>query len=58
MMATQEKATKRKRGNVIYEDGDAIYSTAICPFCGFVFEELDNAWEEPYCPHCGAELLW
>lgn len=41
-----------------YADGCMIYDSAECPKCGYTYENGDNAWGEPYCPHCGQLLNW
>ena len=41
-----------------YADGKMVYDQAECPECGFVYDESDWIWQEPYCPHCGQRLVW
>lgn len=41
-----------------YEDGNPVYDVAECPRCGYIFEDTDKVWGEPFCPHCGARLMW
>lgn len=54
---------KPERKSVIYyvdgySDGCMMYDTAECPSCGYMFDEDDSVWKEPFCPHCGQELEW
>lgn len=39
-------------------DGERALNMAECPSCGFIFDEADTVWKEPFCPHCGQELDW
>ena len=41
-----------------YSNGQMVYDSAECPCCGYIFDENDNIWGEPYCPHCGQALDW
>ena len=41
-----------------YADGELVYDFGKCPKCGWIFEEGDKDWEEPYCCHCGQKLKW
>ena len=41
-----------------YADGELVYDYGKCPKCGWVFEDGDKDWEEPYCCHCGQRLEW
>lgn len=41
-----------------YSNGQMVYDSAECPSCGYIFDENDNIWGEPYCPHCGQALDW
>lgn len=41
-----------------YSDGCMMYDTAECPSCGYMFDEEDSVWKEPFCPHCGQKLEW
>lgn len=41
-----------------FYDGDMIYDGAECSNCGMDFEEDDENWDMPYCPHCGQKLQW
>ena len=58
--ASQEQ-TERKAPIYIgdgYSDGYMVYDSAECPRCGYIYEEDDGVWGEPYCPHCGQALDW
>ena len=37
---------------------EIVYDFGRCPNCGWIFEEGDKDWEEPYCCHCGQKLKW
>ena len=57
------KEIRAERKSVIYyadgySDGCMMYDTAECPSCGYMFDEDDSVWGEPFCPHCGQELEW
>lgn len=57
------KMEKPERKSVIYyvdgySDGCMMYDTAECPSCGYMFDEEDSVWKEPFCPHCGQRLTW
>ena len=41
-----------------FADGNPVYDYAECQKCGYAFEDTDKAWGEPFCPHCGARLMW
>lgn len=41
-----------------YADGELVYDFGKCPNCGWVFEDGDKDWEEPFCCHCGQKLIW
>ena len=41
-----------------YGTDELVYDFGKCPTCGWVFEEGDKDWEEPYCCHCGQKLKW
>lgn len=56
-----QKKTERKAPNYYgdgYADGYMVYDSAECPSCGYIYEEDDGVWGEPYCPHCGQALDW
>ena len=39
-------------------DGEIVLDMAECPSCGYIYDEDDSVWGEPFCPHCGQELEW
>jgi rubrerythrin len=41
-----------------YSDGEIVYDHGKCPKCGWIFDDGDKDWEEPYCCHCGQKLEW
>ena len=41
-----------------YGTDEIVYDLGKCPNCGWMFEEGDKDWEEPYCCHCGQRLKW
>lgn len=41
-----------------YADGNPVYDQAECPSCGHIWDDTDDSWLEPFCPHCGQALNW
>ena len=39
-------------------DEVAGFKTASCPSCEWGFEDFEDIWGEPFCPHCGQALDW
>ena len=51
-----------KKQVIYYGDGHAGgelgYDSAECPSCGYIYDEFDYVWGQPFCPHCGQALDW
>ena len=41
-----------------FADGYFVYDYGKCPECGWLYEEGDKDWKEPFCCHCGQRLKW
>lgn len=41
-----------------YADGVMVYNQAECPTCGYIYDDTDSVWKEPFCPHCGQAIKW
>ena len=47
-----------KHDDVYSPLSERIIDTGECPVCGYLCDEDDFSWGEPFCPHCGQELIW
>ena len=58
----QNALIKRSPVKVKYDefnsDEVAGFETASCPSCEWGFEDFEDIWKEPFCPHCGQALDW